>query len=247
MTPELKVVPDLAALSRAAADEFSRCAREAIAARGRFTVALSGGSTPQPAHALIANDQNDQNDPARRLPWEAIHVFFGDERNVPSTDKDSNFRAANETLLSKIPIPPGNVHRILAELDANAAATQYQDELRKIFQPRAGEWPRFDLIMLGMGPDGHTASLFPGTGALEERSRWVVANWVEKLNTWRITFTFPLINNAAEVLFLVADEKKSGLLKEVLQGKPGVYPCQRVQPVNGRLLWFVDKATARLL
>ena len=101
--------------------------------------------------------------------------------------------------------------------------------------------------MLGMGPDGHTASLFPGTAALEEKSRWVVANWVEKLNTWRITFTFPLINNAAEVLFLAADEKKSELLKDVLQGPPGVYPCQRVQPVNGRLLWFVDKEAARLL
>ncbi|HEY6972120.1 MAG TPA: 6-phosphogluconolactonase, partial [Candidatus Angelobacter sp.] len=153
MSPEIKIVPDMPALSRAGADEFSRCAREAISARGRFTVALSGGSTPQGTHALIAEDQKD---PAKRLEWDKIHIFFGDERHVPPTDKDSNFRAANESLLSKIPVPPQNVHRILAELDANDAAAQYEVELRKVFNPKAGEWPRFDLIMLGMGPDGHT-------------------------------------------------------------------------------------------
>ena len=144
MKRELKIVPDLATLSRGAADEFSRCAREALSARGRFTVALSGGSTPQGTHALIANDQNDQKDPARRLPWEKIHIFFGDERHVPPTDKDSNFRAANESLLSKIPVPQKNVHRIPAELDATGAAAQYEDELRRVFNPKAGEWPRFD-------------------------------------------------------------------------------------------------------
>ena len=127
MQPELKIVPDMPALSRAGADEFSRCAREAISARGRFTVALSGGSTPQGTHALIANDQNDQKNPAKRLPWDKIHIFFGDERHVPPTDKDSNFRAANESLLSKIPAPQQNLHRILAQLDANDAAAQYED------------------------------------------------------------------------------------------------------------------------
>jgi 6-phosphogluconolactonase len=244
MQPELKIVNDLAALSRAAADEFLGCAREAIAARGRFAVALAGGSTPQGAHLALAEGQKD---PARRLPWDKIHVFFGDERHVPSTDKDSNYRAANESLLSKVPIPPQNVHRIATELDANVAAAQYEAELRSFFQPQPNQLPGFDLIMLGMGPDGHTASLFPESAALNENSRWVVGNWIEKLTTWRITFTFPLINHAAEILFLVAGGDKAPVLKEVLQGKPGVYPCQRVQPVHGRLLWIVDKAAAKLL
>lgn len=231
----------MAALSRAGADEFSRCAREAIAAHGNFSVALSGGSTPQGANALIAQDQN--------LPWEKINIFFGDDRHVPPTDKDSNYRAANESLLSKVPIPSQNVHRINTELDATVAADQYDAELKKFFQGHstADGWPRFDLIMLGMGPDGHTASLFPGTAALNEKSRWVVANWVEKLNTWRITLTFPVINHAAEVLFLVAGEEKAGVLKDVFEGKPGTYPCQNVQPINGRLVWIVDKVVAKLL
>jgi len=244
MAAEIIVVENPAALHRAGADEFSRCAREAISARGRFTVAVSGGSTPQGTYALLAEYEKD---PAKRLPWDKIHVFFSDDRHVPPTDKDSNFRAANESLLSKISVPQQNVHRILTELEANEAAARYEKDLQNFFQPAASNWPGFDLIMLGMGPDGHTASLFPGSAALNENSRWVVANWVEKLKTWRITFTFPLINHAAEILFLVAGEDKSQVLKEVLQGKPGVYPCQRVKPINGRLLWIIDKAAAKLL
>lgn len=243
--PQIKILADLSALSRAAADEFTQSARDAIAARGRFVVALSGGSTPQGAHSLIAADQND---PAKRLPWEKVHIFFGDERHVPPTDPQSNYRSANETLLSKIPIPPQNVHRIHAELDAVLAANQYEQELRNFFQIPAGDWPRFDLIMLGLGPDGHTASLFPQTAALQENSRWVVANWVEKFNSYRITFTFPIINNAKQVMFLVAGGDKAEILKKVLQPQPGdSYPSQRVQPLNGLLLWIVDKTAAKLL
>jgi 6-phosphogluconolactonase len=242
---QTKIVEDLTALSRVGADEFSRCAREAIAARGRFSVALSGGSTPRGVHSLLVADQND---PAKRLPWDQIHLFFGDERHVPPDDAESNYRMANETLLSQVSVPPQNVHRIAAELDAKVAADQYEKELRNFFQPASGEWPRFDLILLGMGPDGHTASLFPGSAALNENSRWVVANWVEKFHTWRITFTFPVINHAAEVMFLVAGEDKAEVLKKVLnpQGEDA-YPCQRVQPLNGRLLWVVDKKAAKLL
>lgn len=240
----LTIVQDLSALSRAGADEFSRCAREAIAARGRFAVALSGGSTPQGTHALIAADQND---PSKRLPWDKVHVFFGDERNVPPSDHESNYRAANETLLSKIPIPHGNVHRIAAELEAGVAASQYEKELHDFFQTAPGVWPRFDLIMLGMGPDGHTASLFPGSAALNEESRWVVANWVEKFHAWRITFTFPVINHAGEIVFLVAGEDKAASLKDVLQPQQDSYPSQRIQPVDGSLLWIVDKRSANLL
>jgi 6-phosphogluconolactonase len=241
----LTIVNDLSALSRAAADEFSRCAREAIAAHGRFAVALSGGSTPQGAYSLIAANQQD---PSQRLPWEKIHVFFGDERNVPPAHPESNYRAANEALLSKVPIPPQNLHRIAAELEASVAASLYEKELHDFFQTAPGEWPRFDLIMLGMGPDGHTASLFPGSAALNEDSRWVAPNWVEKFHTWRITFTFPVINHAAEIIFLVAGGDKATLLMEVLRPHPpGSYPSQSVQPMNGRLLWIVDKNAAKLL
>lgn len=245
MSPEIKIVSDLAALSRDGADEFSRCAREAIASRGRFAVALSGGSTPQGTHSLLAADQND---PAKRLPWDKIDIFFSDERHVPPTDRESNYRAANEALLSKISIPPQNIHRIAAELDAGVAASQYEKELHDFFRPQTGAWPSFDLILLGLGPDGHTASLFPGSAALEENSRWVVANWVEKLNTWRITFTFSLINHALQVIFLVAGEDKAATLKRVLQPKPeDSLPSQKIQPLSGRLLWIVDKSAARLL
>jgi len=244
LQPEPRIVSDLAELHRAGADEFIRCAREAISARGRFVVSLAGGSTPKGAYALTAGDQKD---PAKRLPWDKIHLFFSDERNVPPDDKESNYRMANESLLSKVPVPTENVHRIPAELDPSTAATQYEAELRNFFKPKPGDWPRFDLFMLGMGPDGHTASLFPGSTALNENSRWVVANWVEKFKTYRITFTFPVINHAAQVMFFVAGEDKAPVLKEVLQGKEAVYPSQRVRPVDGRLLWIVDKAAAKLL
>lgn len=241
---DLRIVADLNELSRTGAEEFSRCAREAIAAHGYFSVALSGGSTPQGTYSLLAEQQND---PAKRLPWEKIHVFFGDERHVPPTHRDSNFRMANESMLSKIPIPSQNVHRILAELDASVAAAKYEEELKKFF-PTTDPWPRFDLIMLGVGPCGHTASLFPDTTALKENSRWVVANWVQKFNTYRITFTFPVINYATEVMFQVAGEEKSTILKEVFQQPDKeIYPCQRVQPQSGRLLWVIEKAAARLL
>ena len=236
---KIQIVPDLPALSRAGADEIVRRAKESIASRGRFTIALSGGSTPQGAHALLA--QKD-------LPWEKIYIFFGDERHVPPDDKESNYRAARESLLSKAPIPPENIHRIRAELPADVAAQQYEKELRKFFQQPPGEWPRFDLIMLGMGPDGHTASLFPGTAALNENSRWVVANRVEKLNTWRITFTFPLINHATEVLYLIAGDDKAEVLRDILEGeKKDAYPTQQVQPVDGKLLWIIEKDAERLL
>lgn len=242
---EIRVLPDVTALNRAAADEFIRCAREAIAARGRFAVALSGGSTPKAIYGLLAADQAD---PARRLPWDKIHLFFGDERHVPPTDAESNYRMASESLLSNIPVPPENVHRVLAELDAKIAASRYQEELQNFFHPAPGAWPRFDLIMLGMGPDGHTASLFPDSPALTENSKIVAANWVEKFNCYRITVTFPVLNAGQLVMFLISGAGKAEMLKDVLQSSSQLkYPCQRVQPVNGRLLWMVDQPAARLL
>jgi 6-phosphogluconolactonase len=181
------------------------------------------------------------------LPWDRIQIFFGDERHVPPDHPDSNFRMATESLLSKVPIPEKNVHRIHAELDAEAAAAEYDQELRDFFHLSDEDWPRFDLILLGIGEDGHTASLFPGSKALTESSRRAVANWVEKFKTFRITLTFPVLNQAAEVVFLVSGAGKARILNEVLQPGAQKYPVQSVQPEDGRLLWLVDQDAASLL
>jgi len=238
----LTVVADASALYRAAAAEFSRCAREAIASRGRFAVALSGGNTPRGVYSLLAAEQTNV------LPWNQIYVFFGDERHVPPDHPDSNYRMANETLFSKVPIPPQNVFRVPAELPAGAAADEYERSLRSFFNLSPGSWPSFDLILLGLGDDGHTASLFPGSAALQETSRLVVANWAEKFQSFRITFTYPVLNRAAEVLFLVSGESKAQILKEVLAPSgPRIYPAQAVQPHPGILTWLADRDAARLL
>jgi 6-phosphogluconolactonase len=240
MGVDAKTLPDNAALAQAAAQEFHKAAEAAVQERGRFSVALSGGNTPRTVYSLLASEH-------KQLPWDRIHVFFGDERHVPPDHPDSNFRMATESLLSKVPIPEKNVHRIHAELDAEAAAAEYDQQLVNFFHLGNLEMPRFDLIFLGIGPDGHTASLFPGSNALNETSRRVVANWVEKFKTFRITFTFPVLNHAAEVVFLVSGADKAQILSEVL--RPGVqkYPAQGVQPKNGRLLWLVDQDAGSLL
>jgi 6-phosphogluconolactonase len=235
------IVKDAAALYRAAADEFNRCAQVAIAQRGRFAVALSGGNTPRGVYSLLASEH-------RALPWEKIFVFFGDERHVPPDDPESNYRMAAESLLTKVPIPADNVYRVAAEFPADSAADQYEREIRKFFQLQANAWPRFDLIFLGIGDDGHTASLFPGTEALKEMSRLVVANWVEKFRTYRITFTYPVLNHAAEVLFLVSGAGKAQILSEILTPSRGqLYPAQAVQPEDGKLIWLLDQDAARKL
>lgn len=243
---EVRVLPDSVALSRAAADEFLRAARAAIESRGRFTVALSGGSTPKAIFRLLAAHEAAGGN---KLPWNKVHVFFGDERHVPPDHPDSNYRMASEALLSKVPIPPANVHRIRAELDAARAAAEYENELRSAFGSRTGEVPRFDLIMLGMGPDGHTASLFPGSAALQERTALVTANRVEKFNNHRLTFTYPLLNAAAEIMFVAGGADKADMLGNVLRGDPSgrTYPAQEVRPTSGQLLWLVDEAAAKAL
>jgi len=231
-------------LFAAAAEEVVHAAADAIAQRGRFTIALSGGSTPRNLYTLIAATA------AASLAWPRMYFFWGDERPVPPDDPDSNYRMANETLLSKVPIPAGNIFRIPAENpDPSAAAEEYEKTLRKFFALAPGEFPRFDLILLGMGPDGHAASLFPETAALAETSRLVVANRVEKLNTSRITLTLPVLNAARAVLFLVSGTDKASVLREVLEGNaPGEkYPSRLVQPTDGKLMWFVDRAAASQL
>jgi 6-phosphogluconolactonase len=240
----VEVWPDALGLFRAAADEFTRAAREAITARGRFSVALAGGNTPRGAYALLA-----EGDARAHLRWDKVHFFFGDERNVPPGHPDSNYRMAQEALFSRIAVPEGNIHRIEGELKAEEAADAYQRLLRSFFTLQPGQMPRFDLVLLGMGSDGHTASLFPGSAALTETSRLVVANWVERFKAFRITLTFPVLNHAAEVLFLVSGTDKAEMLRNVLEGDPSgvAYPAQRVRPDAGRVLWYADHAAAASL
>ncbi|HET8890781.1 MAG TPA: 6-phosphogluconolactonase [Candidatus Angelobacter sp.] len=240
MPVEVKIVPDSATLARVAAQEFQRLAETGIQERGRFSVSLSGGNTPRAVYSLLAEEHKE-------LPWEKIHIFFGDERHVPPDHPDSNFRMANESLLSKVPIPENNVHRIRAELEPEAAAKDYDEQLTEFFHLNRHDWPRFDLVFLGLGDDGHTASLFPGSSALTDVSNRVAANWVEKLQTFRITLTFPVLNHAAEVAFLVSGESKAQILSVVLSPGAKKFPAQGVEPENGRLLWLVDQDAGQLL
>lgn len=238
----LTVVPDLSALNRAAADEFLRCAEAALHERGRFAVALAGGNTPRSVYSLIANDYKSS------LPWDKVFVFFGDERQVPPDNPDSNYQMANESLLARVPLPAKNIFRVHAELGAGAAAAQYEVLLREFFKLKPGQWPRFDLILLGMGDDGHTASLFPGTAALNETSRLVVANRVPKLQTERITLTLPVLNHAAAVLVMVAGASKADVVNRICHSAgTGTYPIEKVHPENGHLLWIVEQQAARLI
>jgi 6-phosphogluconolactonase len=228
-------------LFEAGAELVAHSAKEAVDERGRFTIALSGGSTPRSLYHLLAANARTS------LPWDRMFFFWGDERHVPPSDKDSNYRMANESMLSKVPVPEANVFRVRAENpDAAAAADSYEQSLRKFFAEPAGQIPVFDLILLGLGPDGHTASLFPETAALKEMSRLVVANWVEKFKTHRITFTLPLLNAARCVAFLVSGMDKASALQAVLQSDaPGEkYPAKLVRPASGKLIWLVDRAAA---
>jgi 6-phosphogluconolactonase len=180
--------------------------------------------------------------------WQNIHLFQVDERCVPPDHSESNYRMLHETLLSAAPIPEANFHRMAAEqADLAQASREYAEQLDRVVRLRQGDFPRLDLIVLGMGADGHTASLFPDTAALEEKVAWVRPNYVEKLKMHRLTMTLPVLNAAAEVVFLISGAEKAEVLRQVLEGPPGNFPAQCIQPVNGRLTWFVDEAAARLL
>ncbi len=226
-------------LAQAAARDFATKAEAAIAERGRFAVALAGGSTPKATYEVLANDS------AGALDWSKVHVFFGDERTVPPDHEDSNYRMAHETLLSHVPV--GSIHRMRGELPPTEAAAAYEEELRGFFGT-SDEPPSLDLILLGIGEDGHTASLFPETSALEVHDRWVVANPVLKLETTRLTLTVSLINSARAVNFLVAGEGKAEALKQILEGDadPHEYPAKLVRPADGPV-WMVDRAAAKFL
>jgi len=242
-----RVYPDADALAKGAAVHLMRLAQESVAERGLFTLALAGGSTPRKLYGLLASDPD-----FRDFPWDKTYLFFGDERHVFPSHIDSNYLMVSSTLLASGLVPTPHVHRIRTELpDANMAATDYDVELHMFFtqEMRLNQYPRFDVILLGMGPDGHTASLFPGSNALEEKERWVVANWVEKFKSVRITFTFPVLNAARTIFFLVAGADKADMLHKVLATKcdTAVYPVQQVQPLDGVKVWLLDsEAAARL-
>jgi 6-phosphogluconolactonase len=242
--PEIRVFPDREQLFAAAAQQFADLAHDAIQQLGRFTVALSGGSTPQALYELLAQQFSTS------IPWQNVFFFWGDERHVPPDHPESNYRMAHEAMLSKLPLPPENIFRIRGEEpNTDAAAEQYEQTLRRFFQLQRDEWPRFDLIHLGLGPDAHTASLFPGTAVLKERSRLVAANWVAKLRTYRLTLTLTVLNHARCVTFLVAGAEKAQPLHQVLegQGSPDDYPAKLVSPSDGELVWMVDREAASML
>jgi len=245
MKVEIRIVEDAAVVAREAAVEFARLATASVKTRNRFTVVLSGGSTPKSLYALLAGGEPWRSE----VPWDKMHFFWGDERHVPPDHADSNYRMAYEAMLSKVPVPVENMHRIKSEeTDAAESARAYEQELRSFFKLTPHQVPRFDLVLLGLGPDGHVASLFPGTPALQEREHLVVANWVEKLNAWRITLTLPVLNQAAMVIFLVSGKEKANILREVLESAPAQsYPAQFIRPIDGSLLWLVDREAASLL
>lgn len=239
---EIMVVANSDELSLRAADEFVRLAGEATQAREFFTVVLSGGSTPQGLYKMLARDQYRE-----RIPWSRVCLFWGDERCVSPDHPTSNYHMARESLLDKVPIPEENVHRMPAEQeDHDCAAAGYEQTIKAFFHLKPKELPCFDLILLGMGEDGHTASLFPRTSALEETDRLVSANYVEKLGVYRLTLTVPVINQAANVMFLISGESKASIVREVLEDEyqPRRLPSQLVRPVNGRLLFIVDHTAA---
>jgi 6-phosphogluconolactonase len=243
---EIVVLPDSAAITRRAAEEFLKSVNEAIAQKNSFTVALAGGSTPKALYAMLSDD------PAysAKIPWPKLHFFFGDERHAPPDSPESNFHMANETLFSKGLVKPEQITRIKGEYpDTEKAALEYEQALRAYFKLKDGEYPRFDLVLLGMGDEGHTLSLFPGTRALHATNRIVVRNWVGKLFTERITLTAPAANQANRVIFCVTRADKALALKAVLEGpyEPEQLPAQFIQPANGKLLWLVDQAAGSML
>ncbi|HRC22620.1 MAG: 6-phosphogluconolactonase [Nitrospira sp.] len=240
--PAIHTFTDAQELTRAAAGLFLEVGKQAIAERNRFLVALSGGSTPKALYSILANDKY-----AQQLNWSKVHFLFGDERSVPPTHADSNFAMANAILFSPLHIPSAQIHRMRGEDPPETAAAQYETTLRHLTTAVPGQWPRLDLVLLGMGDDGHTASLFPGTASLTEQTRWVVPSTSPQGTRARVTLTLGVINHASVILFLVAGRNKAAVVRRVLEqrpGDPGPYPAALIRPETGRLLWYLDRAAA---
>jgi len=243
---EIRILANGTAIARRAAQEFVQAAASGVREKGSFNVVLAGGSTPKALYRLLVNDPTLRS----QVPWDKMHLFFGDERHVPPDHPDSNFRMATEAMISKSPMKPEQVTRIKGEYpDAGQAALEYEKALREYFKLKDGEYPRFDLVLVGMGNEGHTLSLFPGTKALHADGRIAVRNWVGKLYAERITLTAPAASNAVQVIFTVTGADKAPALKAVLEGpfEPEQLPAQLLQPKNGKLLWLVDAAAGSML
>lgn len=245
---KLKILADDLRLARTAGEFFANQSQEAIAQRGYFTVALAGGQTPGTLYSLLTSEAF-----TARIDWDKVHLFWGDERCVPPEHVESNYSMARHYLLNYAPIPEENIHRIQGELEPQEAARSYEKMLRDFFKdsgqdPDAPQ-PRFDLVLLGMGDDGHTASLFPYSDALKVQDRWVTAHFVESVRAWRVTLTASAINAAANIMFLVLGASKAENAQAVLQGAPDPQrlPSQMIQPIDGQLIWLLDDAAAALL
>lgn len=238
---EVVVLSDLSALTEEAAERWLNTAQAAVNERGEFTVALSGGSTPRPLYEKMASAPWSE-----QAPWQQTYVFFGDERRVPPDHADSNYRMANEALLQHVPIPSDQVFRMDGQGLSRTAAQSYERALQRHFSLERREYPRFDLMLLGMGEDGHTASVFPGTRAVSDLTNMVIAYDVPQLGVERMTLGLSVINNARQILFLVSGESKADALAAVLHGehRPSTYPAQAVSPRDGSLTFLVDKAAA---
>lgn len=236
--PKIKIYSDQAALISAAAEIFIDLGKQSLDERERFSAALSGGGTPAPLYALLGAPENRQ-----RLAWPEIHLFWGDERPVAPAHSESNYRMVKEQLLDAVTIPETNIHRVLAEMDVRIAAFSYEEELRGFFD---GEWPRFDLVLLGMGNDGHTASLFPHSAGLNEEDRWFIANFAPAQKTWRLTLTKNAINAARNIIVLVSGKAKAKTLAKVLEGdfEPENLPIQLISPTEGQMIWLLDEEAA---
>ena len=231
-------------MTEATARCFAARAVEAVSVRGRFTAALSGGKTPVALYTLLAKAPS-----VSQIPWARVYLFWGDERCVPPDHEESNYRMTREFLLDHVPIPPANIHRMQGEMAPAEAAARYEKELREFFAPHGDGFPVFDFILLGLGEDGHTASLFPGTRAIRESARWVLGHYVDAQKGWRITLTPPVINAARTVVFIVSGAGKAAILKEILEGpsRPDTLPAQIVRPAGGDLVWILDREAAALL
>jgi 6-phosphogluconolactonase len=241
----LRVVSDPEALAHGAAQEFLRLGAEAIRARGRFDAVLSGGSTPRATYERIAETWKEA--PGGPLDWARVRLFWGDERHVPPDDPQNNYRMANDAMIEHVPIPPENIYPVPSAIpDAREAASRYEARIMEALGLGPDDVPRFDLILLGMGPDGHVASIFPGTEAVEEEKRLVMGNWVDATKTRRITLTLPVLNHAANVIVLVAGAEKAPALRRVLRGPhtPPLLPAERLHIKDGTLLWLADREAA---
>jgi len=244
--PDVRILTNIDAIAKRSAEDFVQSATQAVSEKGSFSVALAGGSTPKALYSLLASDAALRS----QVPWDKMYVYFGDERSVGPDHADSNFRMATDTMLAKVPLKPEQVFRIKGEYkDTEKAAQEYEQVLRTSFKIAEGQFPRFDLVFLGIGNEGHTASLFPGTKALHETKRLVVRNWVGKLYTNRITLTAPAINNAARVIFMITGADKALALKGILEGpyEPEQLPAQLIQPPNGKVVWLVDTIAGGML